>query len=191
MHFLERELDETRKKSYNTVEETRCVSNSQISEIEDKVNENSEKKEETRRASRQQSAEILAEEKEKVANLWWLHSKDMTKKMADMEENIAEVRQVTCIRMSDKKYRVEDFLWDEENNEKGEGRVIWVSCQWKVKGKSWIPYHKNANQYRLEVKRRLKRFEDVSMYQLARIKYVEEYHYQPNFFVNNSSPRWR
>ena len=70
MHFLERELDETRKKSYNTVEETRCVSDSQISEIEDKVNENSEKKEETRRASRQQSAEILAEEKEKVANLW-------------------------------------------------------------------------------------------------------------------------
>ena len=70
MHFLERELDETRKKSYNTVEETRCVSDSQIYEIEDKVNENSEKKEETRRASRQQSAEILAEEKEKVANLW-------------------------------------------------------------------------------------------------------------------------
>ena len=70
MRFLERELDETRKKSYNTVEETRCVSDSQIYEIEDKVNENSEKKEETRRASRQQSAEILAEEKEKVANLW-------------------------------------------------------------------------------------------------------------------------
>ena len=39
---------------------------------------------------------------------------------------------------------------------------------------------KNAKQRRREVEKRLKRSEDVSMYQLARIKYAEEYHDQSN-----------
>ena len=39
---------------------------------------------------------------------------------------------------------------------------------------------KNANQCFREVERRLKRYEDVSMPQLARIKYAEEDHNQSN-----------
>ena len=41
---------------------------------------------------------------------------------------------------------------------------------------------KNENQRRREVNRRLKRSEDVFMYQLARRKYAREYHYQSNIF---------
>ena len=51
-----------------------------------------EKVEETRRASRRQAANILAEEKEKVAEVGRLASKNMAEKMAEMEENSSEVR---------------------------------------------------------------------------------------------------
>ena len=43
-----------------------------------------------------------------------------------------------------------------------------------------MPNKQNANQSRQEIERRLKRYEYVSMSQLARIKYAKEYHDQSN-----------
>ena len=54
----------------------------QIYEMEDRVYKNVEKAEDTRRASRQQAAEILADEKETVAEVRRLASKNMAEKMA-------------------------------------------------------------------------------------------------------------
>ena len=59
MHFLEEELAETRKDSAETVAETRGDTCIQIAKIEDKVYAIFETSEETRRASRQQSEDIL------------------------------------------------------------------------------------------------------------------------------------
>ena len=78
MNCMKEDLAETRKKSSDTMEEMRCYSHRQISEMEDKVYEIFEKSEETRRASCCQAANILAEEKEKVAEVQRLASKNMT-----------------------------------------------------------------------------------------------------------------
>ena len=51
MRFIEDGLNETRKKSAETVADTRCDARIQISEIEDKVYAKFEKAEETRRDS--------------------------------------------------------------------------------------------------------------------------------------------
>ena len=69
MHCLDEEWDDARKRSDDKVAETRCDYLHQISEMEDKVYEIFDKSEETRRASCCQAANILAEEKEKVAEV--------------------------------------------------------------------------------------------------------------------------
>ena len=92
MYFLEEELADTRKKSAETVAETRCDTRRQSSEMEDKVYGSFEKSKDLRRASRQQAAEILTEEKEKVSEVRRLASKNMAEKMANMERKSAEVK---------------------------------------------------------------------------------------------------
>ena len=101
IHCMEEDLAETRNKSYETVENTRCYSRRQISEMEDKVYAKSDKAEYTRHAIRQQAAEIIDEDKEKLVELQKLASKNMADKMAYMEENTSEFRGVTCHKMAD------------------------------------------------------------------------------------------
>ena len=67
--------------------------------------------------------------------------------MADMEENYAEVRQVTCHKMTAIEEKAEEMacemrrklLMHESVNEKGEGRVTEVSCQGEGESKTLIP----------------------------------------------------
>ena len=77
MHYLEEELAELRKKSDDTVADPRCDARHQIAEIEDNFYANSDKAEETRLASIQQAADILAEEKEKAEEVLQLASCNM------------------------------------------------------------------------------------------------------------------
>ena len=81
--------------------ETRCDSRHQIAEMEDKVYGIFDKTEETRRAICRQAEKILAEEKEKVAEVRRLDSKNMADNMAEMDGNSAEVRQVARSNMDD------------------------------------------------------------------------------------------
>ena len=92
MHCMEEDLAETRNKSDETVENTRCYSRRQISEMEDKVYAKSDKAEYTRHAIRQQAAEIIDEDKEKVTEVQQLASRKMDEKMAYTEENNIAVR---------------------------------------------------------------------------------------------------
>ena len=94
-------MDKTREKSAKTVTETRCDARRKTSKMKNKLYENFEKAEETRRASHRHTEEILDEEKEKVAEVRRIDSKNMAGNMADMEEKSSEVRQVTCHRMAD------------------------------------------------------------------------------------------
>ena len=79
--------------------ETRCDSRHQIAEMENKVYGIFDKTEETRRAICRQAEKILAEEKEKVAEVRSLATKKMAEKMVDIEENNAEMIRVTCLKM--------------------------------------------------------------------------------------------
>ena len=94
MHCLKKDFYETREKSDETMAETRCYARRQISEMEDKMYAKTEKTDKTRRASRQQTAQILSEEKYKLAEVRQIASKNMAVKMAYMGEKSAEVRQV-------------------------------------------------------------------------------------------------
>ena len=136
MHFIEEELTETRKKSAETVADTRCDARIQISEIEDKVYAKFKKAEVTRRDSLWQAAEILSDEKERVAEVRRLKYKNMADKIADMEEKSAEMIRVTRHKMDDMEEKAADITHDmrrktlhESGNEKGEGKGIWVSWQ--------------------------------------------------------------
>ena len=68
-------MDERSNKSAEIVAETRCDARRQIVEIEDEVFAKFEKAGETRRSICLPSSDILAEEKEKVAELRRLASK--------------------------------------------------------------------------------------------------------------------
>ena len=72
--------------------EKRFDAHHQISEMEDKVYVKFENAKETRRASHQETAYIIAEEKYKVAEVQRLASNNMAKKMEETEENSEEVR---------------------------------------------------------------------------------------------------
>ena len=61
MNLLHEEFGEARKKSAETVEETRCDACCQIAEMEDKLYAKFENAEETRRASCQQESDIISE----------------------------------------------------------------------------------------------------------------------------------
>ena len=65
-----------------------------------------EKAEDTKCASHQQAEEILYEDKENVEEVWRLASRKMAYKMAEMEDNTAEVIRVTLRNMADMKDRV-------------------------------------------------------------------------------------
>ena len=101
MNCLEEELVQTRNNSTETVAETRFDSRHQIDEMEDKVYGVFKKAEETRRAICRQAEKILAQEKEKVAEVRRLDSKNMADNMAEMDGNSAEVIQVARSNMGD------------------------------------------------------------------------------------------
>ena len=101
MNFLEDELAKTRNKSVGTLAETRCDSCLQMAEMGDKFNAKYYKSEEMRHSRRQQAAEIIYEEKEKVDKVRRVSSKNMDEKMAYMEENSAEMRRFSCCKMAD------------------------------------------------------------------------------------------
>ena len=101
MHFLEEELTETRKKSAETVAETRCDACRQISEMEDKVYKQDDKAEETRHDIIQQAEDIIDEEKNNVKEVHQLASSKMSDMMEQTEEKTAEVRQVTRRKIAD------------------------------------------------------------------------------------------
>ena len=88
MHCMEEDMAEKRNNSSETVAETRCDARHQNAEMEYKVYAKAEKSEEMRRASCRQSVEILDEEKEKVAEVQRLDSRNMDEKMADMQEKL-------------------------------------------------------------------------------------------------------
>ena len=96
------ELGETNKKSAETVAQTRCDARRQISEMEEKVYAEADKAEYTRRAIRQQAAEILSEKKNNVEEVRRLASRKISHNMAEMEENNSEVRRFTCQKIADK-----------------------------------------------------------------------------------------
>ena len=77
MHFLEEELAEPRKNSADTVADPRCDARQQIAEIEENFNAKDDKAEETRHASIQQAADIIAKEKEKAEEVLQLDSCNM------------------------------------------------------------------------------------------------------------------
>ena len=66
--------------------ETRYDAHRQIAEVEDKLYEKLYESEYKRHSSRQQAAEILADDKEKVSEVRRLASKKMDEKMAEMKE---------------------------------------------------------------------------------------------------------
>ena len=101
MNFLEDELAKTRNKSVGTLAETRCDSRLQMAEMGDEFYAKYYKSEEMRHSRRQQAAEIIYEEKEKVDKVRRVSSKNMDEKMAYMEENSAEMRRFTCRKMAD------------------------------------------------------------------------------------------
>ena len=68
-----------------------------------------DKSEETRHVSHQQSEKILSEEKDNVAEVQRLASKNMAEKMAYMEENFEEVRKFTRRKMYNMEERVLDM----------------------------------------------------------------------------------
>ena len=92
MYYMEDELAETQNKSSETVAETRYDAHRQIAEMKDKVYEFFDKAEDMRRAICRNTANTLPNEKEKVPEVRQITSKETAEKMAEMEENSAEVR---------------------------------------------------------------------------------------------------
>ena len=92
--------------------ESRCDAPRQISEMEDKVYAKFEKAEYTRCDSLRQAAEIIAEDKDEVAEVWRLPSKNMSDIMSDMEENYAEVRRVNRHKMDDMEEKAAEMSRD-------------------------------------------------------------------------------
>ena len=77
--------------------------------------------------------------------------------------------------------RLVENLLHESGNKKLKAEAYEYLSREREKVKHECHLRKNVNQRHLEVKRRLKIFNDVSMYRLARIKSAEEDNNQSNF----------
>ena len=88
------------------------MATTKFDKMEDKVYGIFEKAEERRRASLQQAANILAEEKEKVDEMRRPAYKNMDENMVDMEGEYTEVRQVIRHRMADMEEKAADMARD-------------------------------------------------------------------------------